>query len=120
MWYSFVKIGPGTAKIWWTEKKIKKINNTTKIEQSLAIAIAIAGDCNNVKRIRLLCRLILITTQKLVRHFNGLTYHFVEWYAGGQMAYRLRRHWSAFHKTHSYLFKNSYAYDLVRSSCTVQ
>jgi len=29
-------------------KKYKKINNTTKIEQSLAIAIAIAGDCNNL------------------------------------------------------------------------
>jgi len=34
----------------------------------------------------------LITTQKVVRQFNGVAYHFAKWYASGQMVYRLRRH----------------------------
>jgi len=35
----------------------------------------------------------LITMQKVVHQFSGLAYHFVKWYASGQMAYRLHRHW---------------------------
>jgi hypothetical protein len=32
-------------------------------------------------------------SEKVIRQLNGLAYHFSKWYASGQLAHRLRRHW---------------------------
>jgi len=126
VWQNVAKIGPGTLKNWWTEKRFLKI--TRPKYNSIRLSLyRYAGDCNNCSYVCALCTTVVQnTTQNSSDNFpfyppdNHHSTDDVYWRGGGTknkeltVTYNLKHPWQQNPLKRQLIFVDVSVYDVYR------